>query len=350
MGGLASTGSGATCNPPCTGGKVCSATGTCIDPGTCATNADCTTPGTICDPKTMKCAPGGCASMEIPAMAVPPNLLVVLDRSCSMTDKVGNKTKWDIAVAALDKLTTDYAMKIRFGLTLFPDLVKPNCAQDKIPVPTGPGNEMAIQKLLDASLMQADMYYPKGPCVTNIDTAVQQGAGDPALMDMTRADYMVLLTDGQQAACNAGGGDAGTVMTLQNLANAGVHTFVIGFGSSVSVKALDSFAMAGGEPNKNGPHSYYDASDQMSLDATFAAIASKTIGCVFQLQSPPPDPNQIFAFFDGQSVMRDSKHMNGWDYDAMKDEVIFYGAACDELKQGKVTKVQVVYGCDMLPH
>src|SRR5690349_9137126 len=75
--------------------------------------------GTICDIPTSTCVPGGgCAGQEIMADIVPPNLLVVLDRSCSMTQMVSGKTKWQIAVDALNKLTTDYAMKIRFGLTL----------------------------------------------------------------------------------------------------------------------------------------------------------------------------------------------------------------------------------------
>lgn len=349
-GTFASTGAGVACSAPCGQGDFCSVDGQCIPLGTCLEDADCSAMGTVCDKGQKQCVPGGCSSVEIPAASVPPNLLIVLDRSCSMQEAIGNSTKWAIAVGAIEKLTTDYAAKIRFGLTLFPDLVKPDCLQDKIPIPTAPGNEAAIQKLLTASLSSADAYYPKGPCVTNIDTAMQQAQTDPALTDASRADYVVLLTDGEQEVCKMAGGDPTTIQAIDDLAKQGVHTFVIGFGQGVGVTSLDNFANAGLEPNKNGPNAFYDAADQATLDAVFAQIATKTASCVFQLKSPPADPTQIYAFFDGQSVPHDPKHQDGWDFDAGTDQVTFYGMACDELKQGKVKKVQVVYGCDMLPH
>lgn len=329
-------------------GTFCSVTNKCIDDGTCADSGDCMTAGTICDLPTKKCVPGGCASTQIPAEAVPPNLLIVLDRSCSMTDKVGAVTKWDIAVGAINKLVTTYAGKVRFGLTLFPDIDGMSCAQSTIPVPVMPGSEMAISTLLTSALKKADQYFPDGPCVTNIDTAVQQAATEPAFNDKMRSSYALLLTDGKQSACNLGGGNAGTLSTITQLATNGVHTFVVGFGSGVDVVDMNKWAAAGLEPNM-GANQFYDASDQATLDATFAAIASKTIGCVFQLMSPPPDPNQLYCFFDAMSVMRDPTHMKGWDYDAATDQVTFYGQSCDDLKQGKVKKVDVVYGCDAPP-
>ena len=347
---MTSTSSGvAMCNPPCPSGKFCSTTLTCIDDGTCAMDGDCTTPGTICDLMTGTCVPGGCMSKSIAANPIAPNLLITLDRSCSMTEVVsGTMTKWDIAVGAINKLTTDFNAKIRFGLIVFPDLDAAQCKQGMIPIPVAPGNEMAISTLLTASLKKADPYFPDGPCVTNIDTAVQQAATDPALMDKMRSSYVMLLTDGQQAGCSAGGGDMGTLQAIQMLAAAGVHTFVIGFGKGVDVAQMNIFANAGMEPN-TGMNQFYDASDQTTLDATFQTIATKTIGCDFQLDTTPQDQSQLYAFFDNMSVARDPTHMNGWDYDPMTNKVTFYGMACQDLKGGKVKKVDVVYGCNSPP-
>jgi hypothetical protein len=149
---------------------------------------------------------------DLQAEPVPPNLVVVLDRSCSMTDDVGaGVTKWDAAVAALNTLTTTYAGDIRFGLSVFPDIVAPSCEQDTIVVPVAPGQETAIQTLLTAALVNTDPYFPNGPCVTNIDTAMQQAAAAPELLDTTRDNYVALITDGKQAGCNVAGGDAGTL-------------------------------------------------------------------------------------------------------------------------------------------
>jgi hypothetical protein len=203
------------CPAACDEGDYCSQAGICIAIGTCADPADCDD-GLTCD-EAGACVPGGgCGGLEATIEAVPPNLLVVLDRSCSMTSVVsGGMDKWQIAVAALNGMTTAYEGQIRFGLTLFPDTVTPSCEQDVIPFPVGPGNEPGMQALLTAALSGSDPLYPDGPCVTNIDTGMLQASGDPGLADPERASYVLLLTDGKQSSgCAAAGGDAGTTTII----------------------------------------------------------------------------------------------------------------------------------------
>src|SRR5207249_4974270 len=102
----------------------------------------------------------------------------------------------------------------------------------------------------------------------------------------------------------------------------------------VNMGQLNAFADAGGEPNGNGNVRYYNAADQMSLDSALSAIAGKTLGCTYQLQMAPPDPSQIYVFFDKVDVKRDPQHMDGWDYDPQMNQVTFYGSACAKLKAG----------------
>jgi hypothetical protein len=352
IGGMAGAGGGIgnQCMPACTGTQICSVTHACIDAGTCAADGDCPM-GEKCDTSTKKCVPGGgCGSKKLKADAVAPNLLIVLDRSCSMTQKVGATTKWNIAVQAIDTMTTTYAGKIRFGLTMFPDLVAPSCDQGAIPIPVAPDNEMAIQMLMNASLKAGDMYYPNNPCVTNIDTAMKQASTEPAFGDKTRDSYAILITDGEQSkSCDPNGtANATTTMIIKTMHDMQkVPTFVVGFGSGINVNQMNTFADAGGEAS-GGANKYYDASDQMSLDAALKAIAQKTFGCVFQLEETPPNPDEIYVFFDNKDpVSRDPTHMMGWDYDAAKNQVTFYGSSCSDLKSGKVGSVDIVFGCNM---
>lgn len=331
------------CMPACVAPQFCSVENQCIDEGTCLANGDCAM-GTVCDAATKKCVPGGgCGQQEANTTPIPPNLLVVLDRSCSMTEKIGAQTKWQIAVDALNGLMTTYANQIRFGITLFPDLVAPSCAQDTIPVPPAPGNEMAITKLLTDSLAMNDPYFPDGPCVTNIDAAMDQASKEPAFLDTTRASYALLLTDGKQSSCNVAGGDAGTTQIITAMNAAGVKTFVIGFGSGADPQSLSQFADAGGVPEPT-TH-FYDAADAASLAAALDTIANATIGCDFKLDSIPPDPGAIFVFFNNTALAGDAT--NGWTYDATTNTVTFHGTSCDQLKAGTVTDVDVVFGCDM---
>ena len=216
-----------------------------------------------------------CGSEEVGIDLVAPNLLIVLDRSCSMRNKVGTQSKWEIAVAAVKKLGSSYQGLIRFGMTLFPDTTGDNCTQSKIPVPIAVGAEAQIQSLLSAALKTTDPYYPDGPCVTNIDTAMQQAASEPALADTTRASYALLITDGNQAGCNVAGGDAGTTQIIKDLyTKKKVPTFVVGFGSAVDPAQLTIFADAGGKPAAGATH-FYKAEDQASLDAALKVISKQ---------------------------------------------------------------------------
>lgn len=261
-----------TCDPPCQTPQFCSVEGQCIDEGTCLADGDCPFGG-MCDPVTHLCS--GC---------VPPNLLIVLDRSCSMTQDGGGMTKWEFAVAAIDQMTTTFAGQIRFGLTLFPDRVNPDCQQDQIPILVAPNTEPAIQTMLNAALVNSDPLFPDGPCVTNIDTAIEQAATqEPALDDPDRENYVLLLTDGRQAGCNAAGGDAGTTQIITDLlAMRGVATFVLGFGTGVDPVQMNIFANAGGVPTNDTtcmpPCNFYKAEDGASLQAALDSIAGQ-IGC-----------------------------------------------------------------------
>ena len=337
----------ATCDPPCDDGEICSVTGSCIAEGSCLEDGACAE-GTVCDTDTSACVPGGdCGSQEATIEAVPPNLLVVLDRSCSMTDNVGNQTKWDIAVAALTNMTTTFAGDIRFGLNLFPDKTPGECAQTETPVPLGAGTEQAVQDLLAAALVNGDMYFPNGPCVTNIDSAMEQAAADMALADPTRDSYVLLITDGKQSGCNAAGGNVGTEQIIADLWANEVGTFVLGFGNGTDAPQMNAFADAGGVPNNDPAQRYYKAEDQASLDAVLTTIANATLGCTFQLDEAPPDSSKIYVFFDNtETVDKDTTHGQGWDYDPATNQVTFYGDDCDRLKEGTVTDVDIVFGCN----
>lgn len=341
------------CNPACGADQLCSALSTCIPKGTCVANGDCTA-GLVCDTQAKKCVPGGaCGSQKIAAQAVPSNLLVVLDRSCSMTAKLASgKTKWEAAVAALSAMTKTYAKKIRFGLTLFPDKTGEACVQEPtVLIPIGDGNETKITSLLTASLSKSDMYFPSSPCVTNIDTGVLQAAKDPGLADKAHEAFTLLITDGEQSSgCMAGGGADGATKAIADLKAKNVPTFVVGFGSGVNPTQLDAFATAGGEAASPTTPKFFKAEDQPSLDKALSTIAGKAIGCVFKLESAPPDPGKLFVFFDKkESIAKDATHKNGWDYDPATMQVSVYGARCDDLKSGKVTAVDIVFGCETPP-
>lgn len=337
-------GSGCSGDDACPEGQFCSFDGNCIPDDTCESSFDCPS-GLVCTDDG-ECLPGdeGCGEV-FDTEKVVPNMLLVVDRSCSMKDTIDGEPKWDITVGAITDLTTKYEAEIRWGLTLFPDIEKPNCQQAEIPIPIDDANEMPIQDMLSAAQQLADPYYPNGPCITNIDTAIDQASKHQPLFDGNHPGHVMLLTDGKQYGCSYAGGDTGTEQIITALHDDGVVTFVVGFGSGVDAKALDSFAIAGGAPLPGDPK-YYQADDAAELEAALDGIIGGIVGCSFQLDGEPPDLDQLYVFFDGMDqVPRDPNHIEGWDYDPNTNTITFYGSYCEALQTMEVTDVDVVWGC-----
>jgi len=97
------------------------------------------------------------------------NLLIVLDRSCSMTsNSIMGKTRWDIAVSAINKLAANNTGKIRFGLAMFPSktTITPKCVQTSPLLVPALGNEQTVATLLTDN-------RPGAPCITNIDEGIK---------------------------------------------------------------------------------------------------------------------------------------------------------------------------------
>jgi len=328
----------------CGSGERCSVGLTCIVADGCAADGDCA-PGHQCAAGT--CVLGSdCGAVALAFEPVPANLLVSLDRSCSMRRLVGTASKWQIAVDALADLSTRHESDIRWGLTLFPDRSGAECRQDgAFPIPVGPGNAPAMRSMLTAGLDTADALYPAGPCVTNIDTGMEQAATDPALSDPERSSYVLLVTDGKQSSSCRSGSDARTFVAIEALAARGVRTFVVGFGGEVDPVALGEFARLGGTERPGGTP-YYQADDAAGLAGAFDEILSDVVSCTFRLASEPTDPAAVFVFFDdATAVPRDMTRTEGWDYAPDARSITFYGGPCDALRDGTVGDVDVVFGC-----
>lgn len=129
----------------------CNVVGACIPSGRCARDNDCIENIDVCD-ANYRCVTGGCAVDEADADLVEPNMLVLLDRSGSMDEPVGNtceepagspfaslepetglvNTRWNYARAALAEVLLANDERIRFGLSTFPlyctDSLSTRCA------------------------------------------------------------------------------------------------------------------------------------------------------------------------------------------------------------------------------
>jgi len=276
----------------------------------------------------------------------PPDLLVVLDRSGSMSAPPTTfppifTPKWTIMRNGLTSVVTSKQANIKFGLLEFPS--DDNCAADA-------AAEVGVS-LGAASAFNT--YFagrsPNGntPGHVALSSALSYFGSIPV---NSAGRYVLFATDGLP---NCLGGvpetasDAQTVAAVGALFAAGIKTYVLGFGTfGLPAGVLNDAAVAGGVP-KPGATKFYEANNSAELDLALQAIAGGVIvpSCTFQLQSAPPDPNNVTITINGMVVPRSSQHTDGWDYYPDPMTITFFGSWCNTIKSGATTNVSFVYGC-----
>jgi len=296
--------------------------------------------------------PPNCGITKHSAERLPPDVLIVLDRSLSMNDQVmpindlGGllncllvgpcPSKWQDMTGAINSSVAASASTVSWGLKFFPD--DGACAAGiMVAVPVAPNNTSAINMAIAAT-------RPGGFTPT---TAGLQSAGR-YLMGLTDANpkFIVLATDGQP---NCGGGNQGTtddqaaIDTVGGLAGAGIPVFVIGVATqgSTADATLSSMATAGGKPRAATPP-YYPVAVGADLVAALQAIGSQVISCTFEIPVPP-DPNNIAVDADGMRVPKDPS--NGWSYGPNMTSIQLNGSWCTNLQNGTVTSVEATFAC-----
>lgn len=274
----------------------------------------------------------------------PPDLLIVLDRSGSMdspipTFPISFTTKWTIMKDALNALAGDYEDNIRFGLLEFP--TDDDCAVDggaavRVPVDLDQAAELA-------TYLGGRSPGGNTPAQLGLDAALDHYATIPV---NPAGQYVLFATDGEPN-CTTGDAAAETVAAVTALANAGIKTFVLGFGGGFSDDSvLEDSAIAGLVPRPTSPR-YYAANSAAELAMVLETISGGIIvpSCSYALDSVPPEPDNVTVTLNGTTVPRSTSHTNGWDYHPDAMTITFFGSYCEQIEGGTVAEVSFVYGC-----
>lgn len=303
---------------------------------------------------------------------MPPDVMIVLDKSGSMNECTSNPgmdcsgmpdSKWKQITQALATVVSATQAQVNWGLALFPSDAM--CGVANIDVMVSAMNGTAISNLLG-------MRRPGGAT----PTATGVTAAKTYMMARTSPNpkYILLATDGApncsatgaclpgQLTCmlpgggmgcdffglcmppTAGGDDAmGAIAAVQQSAAGNVKVFVIGIATDAMTEStLNQMAVAGGVPRPGTP-SYYRVTNGMDLQTALAAITGQIASCTYPLQQRPPDPTRIEVSLNGMPVPRNA--MNGWELSADMMSIEFHGAACDSLRAAMMVNIQAVFGC-----
>jgi hypothetical protein len=342
-----------------------------------------------------------CGAVTVDLEFVRPNLYFAIDASGSMREDIPRgqapdrapgaallpSDRYGVLALAIQTLLERVGHRVNYGATLFPtaDAV---CDSGEEILPLSPGDAVSFAVSGKAGPVLGDLMFsinrrtPRG----GTPVAAALNALLPKLgTRSSRPTYLFLVTDGgpncdldarcgpdtcipnlerspisEGVLCDAPINccdpglfgpqncldQSGSLLAVAALAQAGVHTFVIGIpGSDVFADVLDQLALAGGLA-RSGTPAYYRVSDAEQLLDTVSRLGlGVALSCSIQLAAPPPDRALVNVFFDGQLVPADP--IDGWSF-ADAQTVQLLGSSCELLKTGEVLQADIVAGCPVV--
>jgi hypothetical protein len=338
---------------------------------------------------------GGCGKTDLAAEPPEVSILVVVDKSSSMTETPSGFTddKWTALGAALSAALDATSDSVAFGLDFYPfgddrDPMAPvdTCempSTSDILIPIGPS--MTTVPLIQDALGD---YDPAGgtPTAAALARALEYFTnGNGASLEGDR--YVLLATDGgpncnaaldcevDTCTLNMDGRNCGgqnccdpaldpqgpascldeddTVAAVEALADAGIRTFVVGIpGTAAYGSTLDAMAVAGLSENPDAPPSYYRVDAAGGTEGLAEVLTGITRGvirsCRLQLTSTPTDPDYeglINVEIDGQDVPQMGD--DGWEVDrsTTPPTIVLKGATCEFMQTEGAESVSITYGC-----
>ena len=379
------TGSGTAMTTPTTGDDTTGPTTTPVDPTTS------TDPGTTTDDPSVGTETGSttgmtpCDEIKATLKPLPPNIMLVLDKSGSMvanpagfwdhdadvnTPKI---TRWNSLYQVVKTIVMGNNGTINFGASLFPSKDAPQkyditaCKlSPAVEIPVAPMNQDAILN----GIPQAGATNLTGgtPMAAGITLALNHLKS----LDPANPRAILLVTDGT-ANCTAGAMGTGLFEVYDNNVNTvvndafitdGIPTYVVGIDTPNVVSSnaqdgnpdginpvlkLNELATLGGKPKNDPNEKFYNAVNQIELQEALSAIVADALSCVIPLTSEPAFPLKTKVIVGGNDIpmVTDCAVENGWVYDnpgGPYTAVILCGTACTDLKAAKAADVE--YYCD----
>lgn len=295
-----------------------------------------------------------CGQSNVPLQMLPPDVLMVQDKSSSMNDDKNDKScsggcgansKWAQVSAAMENVVMATQATVNWGLKFFGN--DSSCGVTAgATVDVAPNNYGAIQTAFTGT---SPSSYTPTEVAMNSATAYMMTLKDP------NPKYLLLATDGLPncapgAAKVTTDDSAGAEMAVTNAKTAGFPTFVVGIATAADAMAtttLNQMAVNGGVPQAGAATSYYAVSDTATLEAALNSILSGIVSCTI---SVPPDPPAnstigISVTTANGDIAVPSDPTNGWSYSTDMKSILFNGTACSSLMNGSYSNIIFSYTC-----
>jgi hypothetical protein len=301
-----------------------------------------------------------CGGDLIELSATPPNVMLVLDKSGSMTQHANDwdhdndpntpdVSRWTSLYDTVDSLLTRYDDTVNFGTVLFPSADAQTSGgaglaclmEDEAEVPVAPNNRQAIVAAIPGRTAGTSGGTPARFGILN---AVDH------LTDITAegSRAIVLVTDGE-ANCIPGEQDFSAEYDAEletavesAYADNGIPTYVVGIDIDddnlsgddprTLQEAMNDIAVVGGVP-RDAAERFYNVTDHDALQAALDDIAAR-VSCTVTLDEIPNDPDNVELTIDGQAFdqVDTCTDGDGWRFttdQAPYNTIELCGDACD---------------------
>jgi hypothetical protein len=303
-----------------------------------------------------------CIEANPQTMNLPPDILIVLDRSGSMNENLmgmtctgaagcGADSKWSIATTTLNAFLPTVETTVNWGMKLFGSSTSCTVTAGAEVAPTA----------MNAAAITAKLGTTSPGSSTPTTSAMMAAATYLNSLTDPNPKFILLATDGiptcGTAACaagvNLGGGstsqcdDANAIAAVKAAKDMGISTFVLGIGTANSPgdATLSSMAVEGGFPRTASP-SYYPIGSAQDLSDAFTAVTGMAGSCFFAVTPVPKDVTAIKGVTgDGNPITQDP--VDGWTFVNMgaMSGVQLNGKSCDDYKNKVIVDVKVQLPC-----
>lgn len=324
--------------------------------------------------------PDNCGKLELKTdtetVLRPGNVLIVYDRSTSMTADWNGTPKYIAASDALVAALTPLKDQLTVGGVFFPsvtagDMNCPNGCNVADPFHWIPGPQACcLNTVANAcsvtTIDQPDQldFMPGDAFITGFPMRSQQGLGNgtPLGEGIARAAEalngrmftdplaVIVMTDGEPN-CNTD--PQAVIDQVSTWQAASIPTYVVGLpGAQPAADLLNQLATAGGTGQ------YIDPANPQELEERLRAAISTTVragfdSCTFNLDPAAEAPEKLHLIVTQEGtesdIPRDWSPTATWKINADGTQVDLEGQLCDMAKDGTFERLRFVFGCVDVP-
>lgn len=284
-----------------------------------------------------------CGEVNIDLNPLPPNIMLVLDKSGSMATKYWDDgqdtvTRWHSLHGIVSELLDEFRGKVQFGLEFYPRLDSTNEPAGGCKVDAGVEVENGIDTAREiiAAIPEADAIFAG---MTPTNTGLSHAVDFLKDLDDTNNEAILLVLDGET---NCGQSNEDVRNTAAEALEAGIPVYVVGVDLEEYVlEGLEQVAQAGGTKK------VYNTQDATALEVALESLIMDIGTCKVPLDPVPKFEEFVEVEVGGTVVPWLAKHTDcnsanadGWVFtsdQAPWTEIELCGRHCDEfLAAGQV--------------